>query len=69
MEHHKPKEPLLPHRRFPDAAAAHVGGLKSYLVATGSHTVKALESETNDVDVFHNLYELGADVFNLELPT
>ena len=52
-----------------DAAAAHVGGLKSYLVATGSHTVKALESETNDVDVFHNLYELGADVFNLELPT
>ncbi|NCG09299.1 MAG: HAD-IA family hydrolase [Verrucomicrobia bacterium] len=51
-----------------DAAAAEVGKLKSYLVATGSHTVQALESETQAEAVFHNLFDLGASVFKLQQP-
>lgn len=51
-----------------DAAAADVGNLPSYLVATGSHTHEALRSETQAVEVYQNLFELGAGVFNLDIP-
>ncbi len=51
-----------------DAAAAEAGNLKSYLVATGSHTVEALKSETQAIEVFHNLFELGEQVFKLPSP-
>jgi phosphoglycolate phosphatase len=49
-----------------DAAAAEVGKLPSYLVATGSHSHEELKSQTRAVEVFHNLFELGASVFKLE---
>lgn len=51
-----------------DAAAAEAGNLKSYLVATGSHTVEALKSETRAEEVFNNLFELGEKVFKLQSP-
>jgi phosphoglycolate phosphatase len=49
-----------------DAAAADVGNLPSYLVATGSHSHEELKSQTPAVEVFQNLFELGASVFKLE---
>jgi phosphoglycolate phosphatase len=49
-----------------DFEAAEAGCLTSYLVTTGSHTREQLEEETAAAKIYNNLYELGADLFNLE---
>lgn len=49
-----------------DFAAAQAGNLKSYLVATGSHSAQTLKAETAAEAVYHNLFELGVDVFKLQ---
>ncbi|CAI8258646.1 MAG: Phosphoglycolate phosphatase [Opitutia bacterium UBA7350] len=51
-----------------DAEAASAGNLKSYLVATGSHTIEALKSDTQADEVFQNLFELATKVFKIQAP-
>jgi phosphoglycolate phosphatase len=48
-----------------DYAAAEAGNLKTYLVATGSHTATELAESTGAAGIYSNLYELGADLFDL----
>ncbi len=48
-----------------DSSAAEVGGLKSYPVATGSHTTDELKESTNAAGVYNDLYELGEAIFQL----
>jgi phosphoglycolate phosphatase len=52
-----------------DFAAAEVGGLKCYLVATGSHSVAELKESTTAAGVYNDLYELGNAVFQLQRET
>lgn len=48
-----------------DVDAAAVSGMPCYMVATGSHTVEQLRSETESAGVHNDLYELGTQVFGL----
>ncbi len=48
-----------------DFAAAEAGNLKTYLVATGSHTETELAETTGAAGIYSNLYELGAALFDL----
>ena len=48
-----------------DFAAAEAGNLKTYLVATGSHTETELAEATEAAGIYTDLYELGAALFNL----
>lgn len=48
-----------------DYAAAEAGQLKTYLVATGSHSEGQLATETNAAGIYPSLYELGAALFDL----
>lgn len=48
-----------------DYAAAEAGQLKTYLVATGSHTENELAEETNAAGIYADLYDLGAALFDL----
>jgi phosphoglycolate phosphatase len=52
-----------------DVAAADAGQLKSYLVATGSHTEDQLAASTQAAGIYANLYELGAALFDLSPET
>jgi len=49
-----------------DYAAAEVGCLKSFLVATGSHDEAQLAEETAADGIYSNMYQLGEVVYNLE---
>jgi phosphoglycolate phosphatase len=51
-----------------DVDAAAVAGMPCYTVATGSHTVQQLKSETASSGVYADLYALGKSVFNLTPP-
>jgi len=48
-----------------DFAAAEAGQLKTYLVATGSHTKAELSAATQAAAIYADLYELGAALFSL----
>jgi phosphoglycolate phosphatase len=48
-----------------DFAAAEAGQLKTYLVATGSHTKTELSAATQAAGIYADLYELGAALFDL----
>lgn len=48
-----------------DFAAAEAGCLPCYLVATGSHSAEQLAEETGATAIFHDLIELGQQVFSL----
>lgn len=52
-----------------DYAAAEVGGIKAYLVATGSHTQKELSETTNAAGIYTDLYELGESLFQFQRET
>lgn len=52
-----------------DFAAAEVGDLKCYLVATGSHSTEELTQSTAADGVYTDLYALGSAVFQLERET
>lgn len=52
-----------------DYAAAEAGGLKTYLVATGSHTQRELVETTNAAGIYADLYQLGEDLFRLQCKT
>jgi phosphoglycolate phosphatase len=60
-----PEETLLIGDSPFDSAAADAGGLKSYLVTTGSHTTKELKESTSAAGVYDDLYALGEAVFQL----
>jgi phosphoglycolate phosphatase len=49
-----------------DVDAAAVAAIPCYTVATGSHTLDQLRSETQSAGVFPSLVELGQSVFGLE---
>lgn len=49
-----------------DFEAAEAGCLSSYLVTTGSHNRAQLELETAAVAIYEDLYQLGADLFDLK---
>jgi phosphoglycolate phosphatase len=49
-----------------DFAAAEAGCLKSYLVATGSHSEAELAEETYAAGIFSDLYQLGEVLFDLD---
>lgn len=51
-----------------DYAAAEAGQLKTYLVATGSHTESQLAAETKAAGIYPSLYDLGAALFDLVAP-
>ncbi|MEX0332152.1 MAG: HAD family hydrolase [Puniceicoccaceae bacterium] len=51
-----------------DVDAAAVADMPCYTVATGSHTIQQLQTETQSAGVYANLYELGQAVFNLTPP-
>jgi phosphoglycolate phosphatase len=51
-----------------DVDAAAVADMPCYTVATGSHTIQQLQTETDSAGVYANLYELGQAVFNLTPP-
>lgn len=48
-----------------DVDAAAVANMPCYTVATGSHTVEQLKTETKSAGVYSNLFELGESVFGL----
>jgi len=48
-----------------DFAAAEAGQLKTYLVATGSHSKTELAAATQPAGIYADLYELGAALFDL----
>ncbi len=52
-----------------DFAAAETGQLKTYLVATGSHTENELAETTKAAGIYADLYELGAALFGLTAET
>lgn len=52
-----------------DFQAAEVGCLKSYLVATGSHSVEELQETTTANGIFPDMFSLGQSVFDLEIET
>jgi phosphoglycolate phosphatase len=51
-----------------DVDAASAENIPCYTVATGSHSIEQLKTETNSAGVFKDLYELGQAVFNLPIP-
>ena len=51
-----------------DVDAASVADMPCYTVATGSHSMQQLQSETGSAGVYADLYELGRSVFNLTPP-
>jgi phosphoglycolate phosphatase len=51
-----------------DVEAAAVAGMPCHTVATGSHTVEQLRSETTAASVHTHLFELGERVFGLAAP-
>jgi phosphoglycolate phosphatase len=51
-----------------DVDAAAVAQMPCYTVATGSHSLQELRTETSSAGVFPDLYELGKSVFNLTPP-
>ncbi|MEO0510265.1 MAG: HAD family hydrolase [Verrucomicrobiota bacterium] len=50
-----------------DYAAAEAGCLPCYLVATGSHSIAKLHEETNATGIYHDLIELGHELFRISL--
>lgn len=61
----RPEETILVGDSPFDFEAAETGGLKSLLVATGSHTESELAESTSAAGIYSNLYELGAAQFDL----
>lgn len=61
----RPEETILVGDSPFDFEAAEAAGLKSLLVATGSHTESELAESTSAAGIYSNLYELGAAQFDL----
>lgn len=51
-----------------DVESAAVANMPCYTVATGSHSVEQLHTETSAAGVYKDLYELGEKVFNFVPP-
>jgi phosphoglycolate phosphatase len=51
-----------------DVDSAAVANIPCYTVATGSHSVEQLQTETDSAGVYKDLYELGEKVFNFTPP-
>lgn len=51
-----------------DVAAADVANMPCFTVATGSHSMEELRSETNAAGVFPDLIALGVEIFGLTPP-